>query len=199
MPISPRKSRLLRRASPLFAAAVAALTFSGCHTGSMRSIIPYLDLSEAPRASFLREAVLVTDWERLLPRSTVLGGRVILATATTPAEWEEMRATLSPTRLQPDLSTGSVLLIASCAGTPVSGEWPLTTRSVRLVRGYALVTTDFVGGTYLSDNTVLAEMLVVPGMIAPLVVEIGGERYFPPLEPGSRVASEEPPPPLLGR
>ncbi|MBK8915815.1 MAG: hypothetical protein IPM64_14695 [Phycisphaerales bacterium] len=190
---------MLRRASPLLAVAIAATTFSGCHTGRMRSMVPFQDLSEAPPTPFLREPVLVTDWPRLLPRATVLGGRVILATATTPAEWEELRAALSPVRVEPDLSTSAVILIASCAGTPISGEWPLTTRSVRLVRGYAMVSTEFLGGTYLSDNTVLAEVLVIPGMIAPLVIEISGERYFPPLSPGSEVASEAAPTPPLPR
>lgn len=69
--------------------------------------------------------------------------------------------------------------IASTAGMPVDGSWPVFLDSVRVHDGGGMVRAHFRGGCYLPDTTGYIETVFVPGLRRVLVVDVDGVRFFP--------------------
>lgn len=108
-----------------------------------------------------------------------LGPRCGLLQIRTAAEYTRVARTLGLPTEPPDLDRGTLIGLVSWAGSPCTGRKPIRIESVRLVEGGGLLRADFEGGTYHPDGRAFVETAFVPGLVAVLVVDLGGNTFFP--------------------
>lgn len=169
-----------RLAAILPAALLGVWAISGCQKSHTQREITVAELEGAgPARPTQRQRVQVSDPRALALACPILGERVILIQARNAAEWASVQLAMPELHLTPDFSRGSVIGLASCAGTPVGGEWPIALRTIRVCRGAALVRAEFAAGTYLPDEQTFAEVAFVEGLNTALVIDVNGERYYP--------------------
>ncbi len=147
------------------------------------------DLETADAAALRqRRRAVASDAVRMLPAYRPLGPRLGLLTIHTRAEWEALRAAASEIGPCPALEGGCVVVIASHAGLPVDGQWPVELRTVRRRGELGLAEVRFAGGSYLPDDTTYLEAALVPGLRAVVMVDVNGARFYPRCEPSPHVA-----------
>lgn len=78
-----------------------------------------------------------------------------------------------------DFSQGILVGVASRAGLPLSGGWPLHITALRIFDGAGLLSATFDSGTYLPCGAAMLEAAFVPGLSDVLALEINGERFYP--------------------
>lgn len=166
------------------AAATTALALTialtSCSSPGVLHRVSEPRLEAAPQADTrgLGRAVVtnVAPLERLYQP---LGQRMGLCQVRTPADWDALRRAIPILGRSPDLSRGMAIAVVSRVGSPLSGEWPVSVESVRVVEGGGYVCANFEGGTYLPDGVSYVELAYVGGLTDVLMVDVNGVRFYP--------------------
>lgn len=135
--------------------------------------------SASPRRIHGAQRHLVRDGAGLQALAIQLGPRLGLIEVRNEAQWQALNAAVGGHMRRPDFSRGTLVGLATWAGTPVDGEWPVELQSVHLSDGGGLLRSHFHGGTYLPDGTAYLETAYVPDLRAVLVVDIDGTSFYP--------------------
>jgi hypothetical protein len=108
-----------------------------------------------------------------------LGQRLSLFEVRTPGQWQSLRRHAPELGPCPDLSRGIIVGLASHAGMPLDGQWPIRLDTVRVYKGAGFVIASFAGGSYLPDGTTYLETAQFEGLRSVLMVEVNGVRFYP--------------------
>jgi hypothetical protein len=108
-----------------------------------------------------------------------LGGRLGLFQIRSAKEWEVLRRRAPELGPCPDLRRGIVVGLASHAGLPLNGAWPIHLETVRVHNGAGFAIAHFQGGSFLPDGTTYLETAQFDGLTAVLMIEINGTRFYP--------------------
>ncbi|MFQ5473206.1 MAG: hypothetical protein ACE5FA_10020, partial [Dehalococcoidia bacterium] len=96
-----------------------------------------------------------------------------------PAQWRDLQEAAPGIGPAPDFERGIAIAIASRAGQPLDGGWPISLQAVRVVGGAGFVSVHFASGTFLPDGTTYLEATFVEDLDTVLVVEVNGVRFYP--------------------
>lgn len=94
-------------------------------------------------------------------------------------QWNTLRRCAPELGRCPDLKRGIVIGLASRAGLPLNGTWPIRLETTRVHDGAGLVTAQFNGGSFLPDGTTYVEAAQYDNLRAVLIVEVNGVRFYP--------------------
>lgn len=174
-----RDRRSISRAAPRTGPLLGLLLLAGCRA-AMPPLTISVDALECAPPVIPIDSIqsIAADSDRLRRLWKPLGTRVGLVQIRTPQQWREFQAVAPEAGRCPDLSSGAVVAIVNCSGTPLSGEWPIELASVRVHNGAGFVSAEFRGGTYLPDGTAYVEMVQVPGLAEVLMVDVNGVRFY---------------------
>lgn len=124
--------------------------------------------------------VRVADPAALATRGEAFGRRVGLVEIRNARDWARLAEASPGIGPCPDFRRGIVAGLVYFGGTPVDGGWPLEIECVRVFEGAALLEARFNGGSFLADGVGYAHLAHVEGLRAVVMVEIDGNRYYPP-------------------
>lgn len=162
------------------AAVISAMLVGGCAVRSHSVITPDELDAAVPRLPIDVRRGLLADPDRVRDLMTHLGSRMALIQVHAREQWDRLSAACGGLGVCPDLSRGDVFAVASLIGTPTDGdEWPVALEEVRAVRGAALLTASFAGGSYLPDGATYVCIAHVPDVRSVLIVEVNGVRFYP--------------------
>lgn len=108
-----------------------------------------------------------------------LGQRMGICQIRSAGDWSSLREAMPQLGAEPDFTRGIAIAIISCAGQPLSGDWPISLDSVRVSQGGGYVCANFEGGTYLPDGMSYVDVAHVPGLTDVLMVDVNGVRFYP--------------------
>ncbi len=163
-----------------FAGLALTLSALGCGPAPRTHEVSLRALRQAPPARLDRHArAWGRDADALRGICQPLGKRCGLLQIRTAADYARVANSLALPPERPDFNQGTLVALVSWAGTPCSGHKPVGIESLQMVDGGGLLHADFEGGTYHPDGAVFAETAFVPGLIAVLVVDLGGSTFFP--------------------
>lgn len=177
-PTAPTAHRLYRG---LLWAALAGLTaLSSCGARLQPRVISVRELESATdvKPALPRRAV-VSDVAGIEELCTALGPRLGLLQVRTASEWEMLRRCAPELGSAPDFSRGIVIGLASQAGQPLDGNWPISLEAVRVHRGAGFAIAHFEGGSFLPDGTTYLETAQFDGLATVLMVDVNGTRFYP--------------------
>lgn len=132
-----------------------------------------------PVATTAVQHAVIADPTALRELCTPLGPRLGLIQVRSVAEWTRLTRLAPHLGPPPDFRTGMLIGLASWAGTPLDGRWPVHINKVRVHDGAGLVTGAFEGGSYLPDGTAVMETAHVQGLAAVLAVDLNGTTFYP--------------------
>ncbi len=168
----------VRVVGPCLLGVVLALT--ACSTAPHAATLTLADLeSGQTRLPLESRRTLVADMRELRPLLTPLGPRLALVRVRDAEDWRRLRSAAPQVGTCPDLRRGIVVGLASMAGTPADGAWPIELFVARLRDGAGLVCGFFRGGTYLPDGTTYLETAQIDGLRDVLVVDVNGTKFYP--------------------
>lgn len=159
-------------------AGVGALSACGARTRARAISVHTLELAPPVEPGRTRRA-LVSDPTRLGRLYCPLGPRLGLIQVRSPRQWETLRRCAPELGPAPDFREGIVVGLASRAGLPLDGSWPIHLQSVRVHSGAGFATGRFKGGTFLPDGTTYLETAQFDGLNTVLMVEVNGTRFYP--------------------
>jgi hypothetical protein len=153
---------------------------SACGLRARPQVITARALEDAPvvEPRVTRRAI-VSDPTCLREFYHPLGERLGLFQIHSREQWEALRRQAPELGPTPDLDGGIVVGLASHAGLPLDGTWPIHLRSVRVHNGAGLATGNFEGGSFLPDGTTFLEAAQYDGLAAVLIVDVNGTRFYP--------------------
>ncbi len=155
-------------------------TLLSCASGRPPQTLSLQSLESAPPGEMhTPQRCVVSDADVLTPLCRPLSPRLGLICVRTASDWEIFRRAVPDAGQKPDFSRGMLLGVASFAGQPLSGTWPIEIEYVRIIQGAGLVSAHFEGGNYLPDGTTFIETTFVPTLQTVLVVDINGVRFLP--------------------
>ncbi len=176
-------SRRARRGilmGPLATCLAGLVALSACGARPHRQAISVraLETAAAVEPVTVRRAI-VSDMREFDAFYHRLGGRLGLFQIRTAEQWEALRRHAPELGPAPDLSRGIVIGLASLAGLPLDGSWPIHLKTVRVHDGAGLAIARFQGGSFLPDGTTYLEAAQFDGLAAVLIVEVNGTRFYP--------------------
>ncbi len=152
----------------------------GCVPGPRTHEVSIHALRAAPPAQVLRRSqAWGRDADVLRALCRPLGSRCGLLQVRTGADYARVATAIGLPAERPDFREGTLVGLISWAGTPCNGHKPVGIQSVQVVDGGGLLHAEFEAGTFHPDGAVFAETAFVPGLIAVLVVDLGGSTFFP--------------------
>jgi hypothetical protein len=151
-----------------------------CGTYARPPVVSVHTLEGAPSVypSFTQRTI-VSDPTRLHQFYYPLGQRLGLFQIRTPQQWEALRREAPELGPAPDFDRGIVVGLASHAGLPLDGTWPIHLQSVRIHNGAGFAIGSFGGGSFLPDGTTYLETAQFEGLATVLIVEVNGTRFYP--------------------
>lgn len=159
-------------------AVVPLLSSCGPRNHSQAVSIHSLEVADTVMPSATRRAIMCETGE-LDRLYHPLGRRLGLFQVRSPQEWELLRRHAPELGPAPDLDRGIVIGLASHAGLPVNGTWPIRLEAVRVYNGAGFAIGHFQGGSFLPDGTTYVETAQYDGLATVLMVEVNGTRFFP--------------------
>jgi hypothetical protein len=176
-------SRATRRKSVrglllLALSGAALLSACGTYTRARVVSVPALEAASPIEPSRVRRAI-VSDTSQIRTLYCPLGQRLGLVRIRSTEEWELLRRCAPELGPAPDFKEGIVVGLASHAGLPLDGTWPIHVQSARIRDGAGLATGRFVGGSFLPDGTTYLETAQFNGLASVLIVEVNGTRFYP--------------------
>ncbi len=177
-PLRAARRRVVHVLLLMILSGVGALC--ACGTYARPRVVSVHALEGAPSVypSFTRRAI-VSDAARLHQLYYPLGQRLGLFQIRTAEQWEALRREAPELGPAPDFDDGIVVGLASHAGLPLDGTWPIHLQSVRIHNGAGFATGSFGGGSFLPDGTTYLETAQFDGLAAVLIVEVNGTRFYP--------------------
>ena len=127
----------------------------------------------------MRCRAIVSDVAGIGELSRPLGRRLSLIEIHNASEWDALRRHAPELGPAPDFSRGTVFGLASHAGVPLDGDWPIRLDLVRVYDGAGFAVASFAGGSYLPDGTSYLEAVQVENLDTVLMVEVNGTRFYP--------------------
>jgi hypothetical protein len=122
---------------------------------------------------------VVKDGAGLAQLAIHLGPRLGLIEIRNEQQWQALNEAVGGRLRRRDFSRGTLVGLASWAGTPVDEEWPIVLQTVQLSEGGGLLQSHFHGGTYLPDGTAYLETAYIENLRAVLVVDVDGTSFYP--------------------
>ena len=153
---------------------------SACGTHARARVVSVRALEAAPpiEPTVTRRA-LVSDPAQLRELCFPLGRRLGLVQIRSAEQWATLQRCAPELGPPPDFDEGIVVGLASHAGLPLDGTWPIHLQSVRIHQGAGFATGRFEGGSFLPDGTTYLETAQFDGLGAVLMVEVNGARFYP--------------------
>jgi hypothetical protein len=175
-----RRGRRGLRVSLLLIGLAGSATLSACGLRPHRRAIDIhaLETAAAVEPRLVRQAIVsdVSALDKLYHR---LGPRLGLFQIRTAEQWEALRRHAPELGPSPDLTRGIAVGLASHAGLPVDGAWPIHLETVRVHDGIGFALGHFQGGSFLPDGTTYLEAAQFDGLAAVVMVEVNGTRFYP--------------------
>lgn len=172
-------SRICQTGCLLIALAILG-PLAACRSPATSRTLTLTDLENAPPAhAVLLERAVVSDAHELKKLCTQLGVRLGLIEVRSPRDWQRLAGIAPGVGRCPNLRHGMVVGIASWAGLPANGRWPIHLDGVNVRDGAGLVKATFEPGTYLPDGTTYLETAYVEGLRAVLAVDVNGTTFYP--------------------
>jgi len=137
-----------------------------------------LETAAAVTPHATRRAIL-SDRRELDDLYCPLNQRLGLLQVRSAKGWEALRRCAPELGPAPDFSRGIVIGLASHAGLPLNGTWPIHLETIRVHEGAGFVIARFEGGSFLPDGTTYLETAHVEGLAAVLMLEVDGTRFYP--------------------
>jgi hypothetical protein len=165
----------------LLAATLVALGgLSACGTHIRPQVVSVNALETAPvvKPSVTRRAI-VSDTAQLRELYYPLGERLGLFQVRSAEQWELLRHQAPELGRAPNFDSGIVVGLASHAGLPLDGTWPIRLEAVRIHNGAGFASGRFEGGSFLPDGSTFLEAAQFDALAAVLIVEINGTRFYP--------------------
>jgi hypothetical protein len=162
----------------LVVATFAGLVACDARNRSRAVTVTTLENASPVRPTMKRRAI-VSDAARLREFAFPLGRRISLIQIRNSREWESLRRHAPELGPPPDFQRGAVFGLASSAGVPLEGTWPIRLEAVRVHEGAGFAVGSFNGGSYLPDGTTYLETAQVEGLNSVLMVEVNGTRFYP--------------------
>lgn len=161
-------------------AALVVAPLSACSALPRSRVVSLHSLESAPPAAHLASSRwLVADPSALARVRTPIGTRLDLIVVRCERDRQALRRALGTDIPPMDFSQGILVGVASRAGLPLSGGWPLHITALRIFDGAGLLSATFDSGTYLPCGAAMLEAAFVPGLSDVLALEINGERFYP--------------------
>lgn len=120
---------------------------------------------------------MVARPDDIAPLIRPLGERMGLLVIHSAKEWEKVAAAAPALRDHAPPDFGCVVCLISWAGTPLSGKFPMSVRTIFVADGAAAVVADFEPGTYLPDAATYITAILAPGVREVLEVDVSGTRF----------------------
>ncbi|MBU0617269.1 MAG: hypothetical protein KKI02_06105 [Planctomycetes bacterium] len=176
----PRAARLsvVRVLLPAILWGLGGLSACGTHTRPQVVSVHALENAPFLEPSVTRRAI-VSDTAQLRELYYPLGQRLGLFQIRSAEQWEALRHQAPELGPAPDFDGGIVVGLASHAGLPLDGTWPIHLQTVRGHNGAGFATGCFQGGSFLPDGTTFLEAAQFDGLAAVLIVEVNGTRFYP--------------------
>jgi len=173
---APRGARL---APLVLLGTLAAVAFAGCQGRGVHPGTRSTPLAGGPRVvpQRLHRAVL-GDPAGLAPLYRPLSARLGVLTVRDDADWRILAAAIPTLGPCPDLAGGAVIGLATEAGTPVDGAWPLQVTGAHLVGRAAVLEAGLQGGAYLPNGIICIETVYVPGARQIVAIDLDGWRQY---------------------
>jgi hypothetical protein len=181
MPIHGNSAAGLRRNRAWLGCATVAAAVALTSCAHPTRVVVSVQMLEETDASMPRwiERAIVRKPAAIASLLTPLCSRLALLVVRTPEQWRLLQAAAPEFGDCPDLDRGAFVGIVSRAGQPLDGRWPVTLEAVRVCEGAGYVTANFESGTYLPDGTTYVEAAQVDGLLAILLVDVNGVRFYP--------------------
>ena len=173
-----RSQKLGRCAAVLILAGLTTLTSCNTQPGPRAVTVQSLEIAPVEPPARIRRAVL-SDWTELKPLYFPLGRRLGMFQIRNSRDWERLRAAAPVLGPPPDFNSGIVVALASHAGMPVDGAWPIHLDSIRIHNGAGFACGSFSGGSYLPNGVTYVETAQYDGLACVVMVEIDGTRFYP--------------------
>lgn len=159
-------------------AGLGALSACGTHDRQRVVSVHALEAATPVEPRLIRRAI-ISDTVQLNGLYYPLGRRLGLFQIRSAEEWETLRRCAPELGPCPDLDGGIVVGLASHAGLPLNGRWPIHLQYVRVHDGAGFATAHFDGGSFLPDGTTYLETAQFDGLATVLMVEVNGTRFYP--------------------
>jgi hypothetical protein len=153
---------------------------SACNTLARPRVVSASALEGAPAAApHITRRAIISDWAQVSELHCPLGQRLGLFQIRSEEQWERLRRQAPELGPAPDFDSGIVVGLASHAGLPLDGSWPIHLQSVRIHEGAGFATGYFEGGSFLPDGTTFLEAAQFDRLAKVLIVEVNGTRFYP--------------------
>ena len=172
------RRRAVRGLLVLILSGAGVLSACGTHTRARVVSVRALEAAPPVEPTVMRRA-LVSDPTELREFYSPLGQRLGLVQIRSAEQWATLRRCAPELGPAPDFDEGIVVGLASHAGLPLDGTWPIHLQSVRIHQGAGFAMGRFEGGSFLPDGTTYLETAQFDGLGAVLMVEVNGARFYP--------------------
>lgn len=177
--LAPRLPR--RRPGCCIALALILAAISpACNMSQRHTVLTVHDLESArPTIPFDNRRSVASETVKECEFYRPLGPRLGLLLIKNRLQWEKLCAAAPELGPCPDLSRGMVVGVASHAGLPLNGDWPIRLEAVRVRSGAGFALAHFEGGSFLSDGVTFVETAQVEGLTTVLMADVDGARFYP--------------------
>jgi hypothetical protein len=172
------RGRVIRILLLALLSGLGGLSACGTHRRPLVVSVDALEHAPVLEPHATRRAI-VSDPAQLDGLYYPLGRRLGLFQIGTAEQWETLRRQAPELGPAPDFDAGIVVGLASHAGLPLDGTWPIHLQSVRVHQGAGLAIGCFPGGSFLPDGSTYLETAQFDGLAAVLIVEVNGTRFYP--------------------